>query len=69
MGTTSYTVNEETLRQFDRPGPRYTSYPTAVEFHEGVGEDRYRAKLTEANAMGSDAPLSIYSHLPFCEHR
>jgi oxygen-independent coproporphyrinogen-3 oxidase len=25
--------------------------------------------LTEANAMGSDAPLSIYSHLPFCEHR
>ncbi len=69
MGITGYTVTEETLRRFDKPGPRYTSYPTAVEFHEGVGQDKYREKLAEADAMDADAPLSIYSHLPFCEHR
>ncbi len=63
------TVTEETLRRFDKPGPRYTSYPTAVEFHEGVGEVEYRAKLSAANAHGADAPLSLYTHLPFCEHR
>ena len=62
-------VDLETVRRFDRPGPRYTSYPTAVEFHEGVGAEVYREKLTEANAQGSNAPLSLYAHLPFCEHR
>ena len=69
MGTTKYTVTEETLRRFDKPGPRYTSYPTAVEFHEGVGEAAYRDRLGQASARGADAPLSLYTHLPFCEHR
>lgn len=41
-------VTEQALRRFDKPGPRYTSYPTAVEFHEGVGEVEYRAKLSAA---------------------
>ncbi|MFW6331210.1 MAG: oxygen-independent coproporphyrinogen III oxidase [Gemmatimonadota bacterium] len=58
----------ETVRRFDRPGPRYTSYPTAVEFTEEVGEAAYREKLAQSNAEG-DAPLSLYAHLPFCEHR
>jgi oxygen-independent coproporphyrinogen III oxidase len=62
-------VDMETVRRFDRPGPRYTSYPTAVEFHEGVGEEAYRARLAEADARGGEAPLSLYAHLPFCEHR
>ncbi len=59
----------ETIRRFDRPGPRYTSYPTAVEFHEGVGEDAYSERLTAANALGWKSALSLYAHLPFCEHR
>lgn len=62
-------VDLELVRRFDRPGPRYTSYPTAVEFHEGVGEAAYRRKLQEADLLGSEAPLSLYAHLPFCEHR
>jgi len=52
----------------DRPGPRYTSYPTAVEFHPGVGESEARAGLAQANRRAGE-PLSIYVHLPFCEHR
>jgi oxygen-independent coproporphyrinogen-3 oxidase len=56
------------LRRYDRPGPRYTSYPTAVEFHEGVGGSAYEAKLAEADAAPGD-PLSLYFHLPFCRER
>ncbi|HEX9730260.1 MAG TPA: oxygen-independent coproporphyrinogen III oxidase [Gemmatimonadales bacterium] len=69
MTTQSFEVNERLLRRFDKPGPRYTSYPTAVEFHTGVGAAEYRDTLAEANACGDAAPLSLYMHLPFCEHR
>jgi oxygen-independent coproporphyrinogen III oxidase len=55
------------IRQYDKPGPRYTSYPTAVEFHERFDEVAYRRQL--ALAAESDAPLSLYLHLPFCEER
>ncbi len=61
-------VSLETLQRFDRPGPRYTSYPTAVEFHDGVGEGEYRAMLAEVDRL-ADTPLSLYVHIPFCEHR
>jgi oxygen-independent coproporphyrinogen-3 oxidase len=56
------------LAHYDQPGPRYTSYPTAVEFHEGFGEREYRDRLAAADAR-SDEPLSLYAHLPFCEER
>ena len=56
------------LKRYDRPGPRYTSYPTAVEFDAGFGEAQYRERLAHANRQ-SDAPLSLYAHLPFCEQR
>lgn len=56
------------LERYDRPGPRYTSYPTAVEFHEGVTDGTYRERLAFANRAGGE-PLSAYVHLPFCEER
>ncbi|MDX1644953.1 MAG: oxygen-independent coproporphyrinogen III oxidase [Thermoanaerobaculia bacterium] len=59
-------IRLETLRRFDRPGPRYTSYPTAVEFDDAVGDETYRDKLAEADGADSDAPLSLYVHIPFC---
>ena len=58
----------ELLARFDRPGPRYTSYPTAVEFHQGVGDADYRERLAAADMQPND-PLSLYAHLPFCEER
>ncbi|HXE80705.1 MAG TPA: oxygen-independent coproporphyrinogen III oxidase [Vicinamibacterales bacterium] len=61
-------VPVELLTKYDRPGPRYTSYPTAVEFHEGFDETAYRRQLAQA-AEAPDAPLSLYVHLPFCEER
>ncbi len=58
----------ELLARYDRPGPRYTSYPTAVEFHPGFTEADYRERLAAADAQVED-PLSLYAHLPFCEER
>ena len=61
-------VTADLLSRYDRPGPRYTSYPTAVEFHDGITHDDYVKCLAAANALG-DAPLALYAHLPFCESR
>lgn len=52
------------IQRYDRPGPRYTSYPTAVQFHEDFGIDDYQRHAQHANASTRD--LSLYFHLPFC---
>jgi oxygen-independent coproporphyrinogen-3 oxidase len=54
----------ELIRKYDRPGPRYTSYPTAPEWKEAFGPDQYRQHLAHAERAGG--PLSVYVHLPFC---
>lgn len=46
-----------------KPVPRYTSYPTAVQFTEGVGADTYARWLGE---LPAGLPLSLYCHIPFC---
>jgi oxygen-independent coproporphyrinogen-3 oxidase len=61
-------VTPELLRRYDRPGPRYTSYPTAIEFNTGYDASAYYDSLEVAAARQAD-PLSLYLHLPFCEHR
>jgi len=60
-------ITVDLLQKYDRPGPRYTSYPTAIEFAESFGPAEYAARLAQADAL--DQPLSLYAHLPFCEHR
>lgn len=56
------------LQRYDRPGPRYTSYPTAIEFTDTFDDCAYRGRLQAAAAI-QDEPLSLYVHLPFCEAR
>ena len=53
------------IRRYDKSGPRYTSYPTAVQFHEGFAEAQYREWAQRSNAQGN--PLSLYFHIPFCD--
>ena len=56
------------LRQFDVPGPRYTSYPTADRFVEAFGADDYVQALRVRRDEGiGAAPISLYVHIPFCE--
>jgi oxygen-independent coproporphyrinogen-3 oxidase len=61
-------VTSELLKKYDRPGPRYTSYPTAIEFSEHFTAAHYRERLRAANAAAEE-PLSLYIHIPFCEER
>ena len=56
------------LRKYDRPGPRYTSYPTAPVWSDAVGNETYRRSLEKASSRTAD-PLSIYCHIPFCRRR
>jgi oxygen-independent coproporphyrinogen-3 oxidase len=56
------------LRRYDKPGPRYTSYPTAVQFNEEYRAADYRKQLAAVDRHG-DRPLSLYLHIPFCESR
>ncbi len=53
--------------QLDRPGPRYTSYPTAVDFGRSVDATTYAATLEAAAARAGD--WSLYLHVPFCRRR
>ena len=54
------------LRKYDKPGPRYTSYPTAPIFSPEFGVDQFTSAIDETNRKNS-SPLSLYFHLPFCE--
>jgi oxygen-independent coproporphyrinogen-3 oxidase len=45
-------------------GPRYTSYPTALQFNDGLTADDYRRHAIASN--DTDVPLSLYVHIPFC---
>lgn len=55
------------IRRYDKSGPRYTSYPTAVQFHDGFGETQFRSWAARTNDVTPKPPLSLYFHLPFCD--
>lgn len=61
----SILFDQALIAKYDQSGPRYTSYPTAVEFHEGFQAADYRAACGRSNASGR--PLSLYFHIPFCD--
>jgi len=61
----SLTFDIELIRRYDKSGPRYTSYPTAVKFHDGFGEADYRQWAAHSNE--GNGPLSLYFHIPFCD--
>jgi len=56
----------ELIKRYDTSGPRYTSYPTAVQFNEGFTQSHYE----QARIVGNEScqPLSLYVHIPFCAH-
>ncbi len=61
----SLVFDPELIARYDQSGPRYTSYPTAVQFHDGFGPEEYRQAVLDSNKDGR--PLSLYFHLPFCD--
>ena len=61
------TFDMDLIRRYDKAGPRYTSYPTAVQFHEGFGPEQYKEVVERTNQEDSLRPLSLYFHIPFCD--
>jgi oxygen-independent coproporphyrinogen-3 oxidase len=54
------------IERYDTAGPRYTSYPTAPQFHQGFGEAALREAIRASNEEPIPRPLSLYVHVPFC---
>jgi oxygen-independent coproporphyrinogen-3 oxidase len=55
-------MDAKTVASYDRPVPRYTSYPTAAQFHGAVGPVQHRAWLPDLARTCS----TVYLHVPFC---
>ncbi|MFQ5508406.1 MAG: oxygen-independent coproporphyrinogen III oxidase [Leptospirillia bacterium] len=55
------------IAKYDRPGPRYTSYPTAPHFSDAFDADAYLAEIDRTNREEADRDLSLYFHIPFCD--
>ncbi|MBK9585534.1 MAG: oxygen-independent coproporphyrinogen III oxidase [Alphaproteobacteria bacterium] len=51
------------LAKYDRPVPRYTSFPTAVQFTDTISPEAHRELL---RGLDRDEPISLYLHIPFC---
>ncbi|MDH3334703.1 MAG: oxygen-independent coproporphyrinogen III oxidase [Gammaproteobacteria bacterium] len=56
--------DQDLIVRYGGRGPRYTSYPTALQFNDELTQAEYEAKAKESNE--SDVPLSLYVHIPFC---
>ncbi len=59
------TFDLDLIQRYNKAGPRYTSYPTAVEFNEDFTAESYQQQVELSNQRGG--PLSLYFHLPFCD--
>jgi len=52
------------VQRYNVPGPRYTSYPTALQFRESLDSEILENHLKER--VASKKPVSLYFHIPFC---
>ena len=59
--------NKDLIRRYDTFGPRYTSYPTAVQFTADYDDEDYRRWVKDSNEDPIPSPLSLYLHIPFCD--
>jgi len=57
-------MQDALVERLSSPVPRYTSYPTAPHFDEGIGPDAYAGWLS---ALGPRNRLSLYAHIPYCD--
>ena len=65
--TQNIAFDADLIRRYDQSGPRYTSYPTAAQFHDGISASDYRKWATHSNEDPIPRPLSLYIHIPFCD--
>ena len=64
MNAPAFLQSRDRLLRLGAAVPRYTSYPTAPHFHDGVDEGTYRDWLAQ---VPEGTPISLYIHIPFCD--
>ncbi len=60
-------VDINLLKKYDKAGPRYTSYPTAPYFHDGITVEDFTGHIIADNENIPNKDLSLYFHIPFCD--
>ena len=63
---TTIPLDPELLTRYDRPGPRYTSYPTAPQFRGAFTAEAMRKQVQSSNDDLIPRDLSLYLHIPYC---
>src|SRR6201981_1022261 len=58
-------ISDAALEKYNRPGPRYTSYPTAPVWKDDFGPEDFEKYCARAEERAT--PVSLYMHIPFCE--
>ena len=64
---TNIRFDKQLINRYDRAGPRYTSYPTALQFSTAYGSEDYIEAVEQSNDDPIPSPLSLYFHIPFCK--
>lgn len=64
---TMFSVDLNMIRKYDKPGPRYTSYPTAPHFNESFTHEHYMDEIVRTNYGENLSDLSLYFHMPYCD--
>jgi len=62
-----FEIDLKKFKKYDKPGPRYTSYPTAPQFNESFTNEDYVNEIIKTNYGESLPDLSLYFHLPYCD--
>lgn len=62
-----FNIDIDLIKKYDRPGPRYTSYPTAPHFKESFTHEKYMDEIIRTNNGNNLPDLSLYYHIPFCD--
>ncbi|MCL4550399.1 MAG: coproporphyrinogen III oxidase, partial [Bacteroidetes bacterium] len=62
-----FNIDLDLIKKYDKPGPRYTSYPTAPHFNESFTSEKYLDEIIRTNNETNPPDLSLYYHLPFCD--
>ncbi len=62
-----FEINLDLIKKYDKPGPRYTSYPTAPQFNEKFTAEMYLDEIIKTNTKNDMPDLSLYYHIPYCD--
>ena len=62
-----FEVDLKKFEKYDKPGPRYTSYPTAPQFNENFKREDYLDEIVKTNYGEQTPDLSLYFHIPYCD--